>query len=276
MEQVNGKFRTPSQLAAHAAFAAAHGGIPMFDQHPAQGNLFGAGDVLTPGLQLLAPLLAPLDGDSLFCDNGPYLTPEEHAALVAPLIGYLSPAARAVLMAQPEIQNVLAAPPAFGRAKLLSEAIAARGARPTQSCRPLPARSEPRPLGPTTARCFCAAGEWPCSICTLVNKSGAKTCAACDKPRPGASGMPWLVPFDCTCQWLPLHRQVARLAVKRLNGAATRAHFSTSPKLSPAAFAPILARVLLQPAPDAGCAAGCLAFRVCTRFVRDALRTSTM
>jgi len=134
---------------------------------------------------------------------------------------------------------------------------------PAQSRCPY-ARSEPRPLGPTTARCFCAAGEWPCSICTLVNKSGAKTCAACDKPRPGASGMPWLVPFDCTCQWLPLHRQVARLAVQRLNGAATSAHFSTSPKLSPAASAPFLARVLLQPAPDAGCAAGCLAFGVCT------------
>ena len=153
VDQVNGKFRTPSQLAAHAAFAAAHGGVPMFDKHPAQGDLFTAADVLVPGFQLLAPLLEPLDGDSLFCDNGCYLTPADHAALVAPLIGYLSPDARAVLEAQPVFRNVVAAPPAYGRAARLRAAIAARGARPAQSRRPY-ARSEPRPLGPATARCF--------------------------------------------------------------------------------------------------------------------------
>ncbi len=43
---------------------------------------------------------------------------------------------------------------------------------------------------------FCAAGAWACPSCTLVNKSGAKACDVCDKPRPGASGRPWLVPFD--------------------------------------------------------------------------------
>ena len=51
-----------------------------------------------------------------------------------------------------------------------------------------PARSEPRPLSPATARCFCAAAVWSCPDCTLENESRAEACAACNKHRPGASG----------------------------------------------------------------------------------------
>jgi hypothetical protein len=43
---------------------------------------------------------------------------------------------------------------------------------------------------------FCAAGVWSCPSCTYDNEFGAEACEMCDKPRPGASGMPWLVPFD--------------------------------------------------------------------------------
>ena len=159
LSMVNGKFTCKSQLDAHKAFEDAHDGIRMFDRHPAYGaaagNRFTAAELVRPGAtSLIGPLCRPLQEGSMFCDMEKPLPPGELAALVVQLSDYLPAHTQAALLKQPSYQEALAAPRAAGRAKLLREAIAARGARPTQSCRPLPARTEPRPLCPAPARCF--------------------------------------------------------------------------------------------------------------------------
>ena len=100
---------------------------------------------------------------------------------------------------------------------------------------------------------FCAAGVWSCPSCTYDNEFGAEACEMCDKPRPGASGMPWLVPFDAAAGRHDLGPDAGAGLVCSAPRSGTLLHAQSKLGLHAG-----------QPAAHAGGGDGRLAFRVCT------------